>query len=650
MRNKTNNLNEIHIHSLINFVLENNEESEKLASSAYNLHSSNSKTLSAIQKLDPSITTDSKFVCVTEGEFSFKDSLHFHFFLSYHYLIDFFKRNKVLDEEGRKNFKKVYYQWEKILQPNAKLIVLIYHEKFNLNFAEWFTSKNDRDFWFMYHPFLDTLPFLNIKISELEILLPIILGKTKNDLTGGMIFNAVEKWAELNPELGNNFLQSISTKPSELKMFIAKTLSGLAKSVGIEQIFIKTMSLIENDDIEVRKSAILGASLMKLHPIENKSQIKLLTDSLIKIYKEKQEELEPVLAETYGNLLVITSDSKLKIFELSYSHNPHTQFIIADILWRKVDYNNDKIWFTNVLMNLCSVEPQFGGTIQNIERTLQKVMKDSLSTVFQFIEKWILMPGIKPEDIMLLEGIFREIRKNYYDQYSWFITDWLNKGELKFHLALEKLLLKSTENVNLNLDYLKALNEVDLQYIICKMFAFVHNINQLKSMLNSFIELDIKDENTIEFLRKITFTIALDYPSLKEFLIDKKESTKGIKLKFINALLEDIETYFKDYESITQLSEVRPSEQRMNLYWKAQQKVNTNIYEESKTKNEIFNLFNNVSLKSGGTWFSKFEGEYTKKGSLGHFSSQIEIPRKELIDPIGQTRLRYFYRTIKKPK
>ena len=117
----------------------------------------------------------------------------------------------------------------------------------------------------------------------------------------------------------------------------------------------------------------------------------------------------------------------------------------------------------------------------------------------------------------------------------------------------------------------------------------------------------------------------------------------------INKIVKGIDQYFQDRNRLIKLKEIQPSEERMNAYWKKEGKVQAEKMKESqKTSSPIFEMAKTVNLKSGGTWFSKIDGQYSRKSSLGTFQYSGELPRKQLIDPIGQMRHQVYYRSLRK--
>ncbi|TRX61170.1 hypothetical protein FNH22_03700 [Fulvivirga sp. M361] len=640
------------IQKLKKILLEDKVTSEFLSQLAGELHAAKKQSLKidSAESLALKTSLKEKATQLVGDELSFIDDLTYKFFLSDNFLSDYLSKNKLSNDEDRKKFEKAYYEWYQILTPFQSLVFFILKEKHKQDIFLWINGEGERDFWFIYHPLVEILPILEITIEELKGILPDILEKSKNDMTNGMIFNSIEGLAHYQPAIGLEFLNEIIEKSSSLKMFIAKTLSGLSKSKSIPEAFDKSIDLIKSDDFELRKSAILGASIIQYDIKVNQDQIQHLTQTYNTIYEVEKDEFQSVLAESYGNLLNVLSDSKDKILNLSQSDDPQTQYTIADVLWRKVKYSEDPIWYTKVLMNLRNVKSEHNRIIKDLEYALIDVLKESPQTVLDFLENWIAVEGRKSEDILTFTYLYQEIHRTNYDYFTLSITDWLNKDDYRFHTATEKILSEfHSGQITLNLEYLHKQSIQDLRFIVCKILGFVHSVDHLKPMLYSFIELKTRDKNFKKFLVSAFNYIGLDYPSMKDYLISKKQTAQKNQIQFINEVIRNIDKYFEDFTSTIGLLELRPSEKRLNQYFKAQNKVQAKFFQESQEKENTFlSMVKNVNLKSGGVWFSKVNGEYSNKSKMGKFQASGELPRKESIDPIGQVKMRIYYRTLKK--
>lgn len=60
------------------------------------------------------------------------------------------------------------------------------------------------------------------------------------------------------------------------------------------------------------------------------------------------------------------------------------------------------------------------------------------------------------------------------------------------------------------------------------------------------------------------------------------------------------------------------------------------ISEEADKRSVLASLFPRIPLKYGRSFFMEKDGEYTEPSELEEISHSVELPRGELIDPIGQ--------------
>jgi hypothetical protein len=135
--------------------------------------------------------------------------------------------------------------------------------------------------------------------------------------------------------------------------------------------------------------------------------------------------------------------------------------------------------------------------------------------------------------------------------------------------------------------------------------------------------------------------ISYNYPGLtKEFLEIKVEDGNEVQKKMAGDLLTYLENKNESRRSLSYLNELQVSGEKRRKALKIRGKYYNKIYEESRKKSIFANVVTNISLKYGNKSITEWDQVIQPPSALGKLSTSVELPRGELIDPIGEQMLR----------
>lgn len=503
-----------------------------------------------------------------------------------------------------------------------------------------------QDFWKSSYDFGKELPNLPVDAKEVYGLL-VQIDELHPDGAAHEFYSGLQKWVANYPEQGlelNKYL--ITDNGSLLSKYHLHISVGLSQTSLRKQILLNLTDLIDSSDSNKQNIGLRSASMLNYDESESEiSFLEALQNRITEIIDSEKVDQLSFAIDTCGRLYKKLPNAVLILKKASNFNYQESQLAIADCLWIFIKYDDDVVLYKRLLSNLIESKPQSTVIVQRLTTIFSQTLQiDSLFTV-EYIEKWLISrPDWK--DIEPFKHLFLEIYSKEKKVFQALITNWLNSNDNKLHKAVAAILgnfyTSSIRDIELDSDTLSTLSNMDIMYIANKIVGHVIVKEHLQSMMFSILHAKPKDTEVASFISDIFREyIIYNYPSVKEFLQNKKSKETAFNKKIINEIVNSSEQYFKNLENLPRLKELFPSEKRMELYYRQKHKIQNDLMKGSQDRSFLQSFFKKVVLKRGKTFFMKTDSGYSDKTSLGHVEASIELPRGEYIDPVGQIKIRH---------
>ena len=633
---------------LFDFVKSNPEEFQALVDEAAHQKNKEQEPSNNSDSLD--VAQQEKIITIKESEITFLDSDYLDLFYAFHliqkHLVQHLCDHVVLIDE----IEGVYREHNISDEIPIVLTLVILKNYYRTDILNLLRQSDKDSFWFLYEFVCQAIPMAEVDAQAIEAAAPTILEQTKNDLTQSDIFTALSRLAETQPERGqeiiNNFIASAQEQP---KLFIAGMLQGIARSCGNKIVFPTIKHLIESENQTHQKQGFLVASNLEYADTEGGKKKLAYLAHMLKKKADDTPELLSLVARVYGNLLEQLPQAKEQLLLLAKSDNPHVQYEVARTIWRsdKCDTSDTDNWRESVLLRLATVHSDHKGIINTLSYTLSDMVKATPLIVVSFLNEWIQYKHHKPKDILNFVDVFRKLYELQRSVFEELVTDWFNRDDIKYPATIAAVLRDSSSlsmhNLALHADSLSELSFEDVKFIVYKILGFVYTKEHLRSLVFSALKGKPNDQQVEELLiYAFTTYIAYNYPSTDEdFLKEKTKTGTKQEKRVARKIIKYINLCFQQRHDLPRLAEFTSSEHRENLRQKTYSKVFAKSYERhEKETPSLTSMMTTIQLKSGGTSFTKIDGEYTDESRLGKVQSTMELPRGELIDPVGQEKMR----------
>jgi|GEM_PF-2766476 len=515
----------------------------------------------------------------------------------------------------------------------------------------------------IFHNLCKVIPFYELKDikSFLEVIEKMLASTSPQNIARGSIIRSFEGFAEYQKKDALRIYEFvIDNERIDLFPLLSSIIFGLSKK-DFELSFKKARNLVDKESLGLQLQGIISLGLID-YSVNGRDEF---LDEAIKIlqvqYDEKNPQKYPALAQTYGNLVWKSEDGLNKIVELSEFHNPEVQYNISRFL-----LHNDEEILSNedlekVLFNLSEVRCEHLGILRNLDSVLYKLAEKDPRLVCDFYREWKL--GRRDDELnndCTLPNIFSSscpyLLKNKVEVTNRLITSWLLSEHHLLHHEVQNLIGELTinnENQDLELDTSLINNSTLAEniYLIKKIYGYVFQGRQLCSLLFSVLNKRQIKKETEGFLRSLfKQEIIFNYLGIsKDFFDEKKVKADGhFKRKFANEISNYIDKEISLRKSLNFLEEFRVPVSKTRIAKREKNKHYKRLQDQARQKSPLLSIVKNTPIKYGKKFFTMVDGKFTAPTPLTRHSASFEIPKGEMIDPIGQKLMRINFRALDK--
>ena len=193
--------------------------------------------------------------------------------------------------------------------------------------------------------------------------------------------------------------------------------------------------------------------------------------------------------------------------------------------------------------------------------------------------------------------------------------------------------------------------EADLLYLVKRMLGFLLEPKQMISLALSLLNLRNAKERVLPFLRWMLYEeIGYDYPGTTSDALQKRAAQEidADVRKLLGNIAEQLEADMSALEALPRLRELRvPMALRRDLA-KARAKAMQSSIREAQKQSVFARLATQVHIKAGETSFQHHGESWTEPMHFASHSVSFEMPRREVLDPVGNAYRRLQLRTTKR--
>ena len=229
----------------------------------------------------------------------------------------------------------------------------------------------------------------------------------------------------------------------------------------------------------------------------------------------------------------------------------------------------------------------------------------------------------------------------------WMLADGQATANAAAHLVSD---IRSDDRMTIEFDraVLDTATEADLLYVVRRMLGFLIEPKQMITLALSLLDLRNAKERVLPFLRWVLYEeIGYDYQKTTSDALKKRaaqEMDADVR-ELLGGIAAQLEADMSALEALPRLRELKvPMTLRRDLA-KARAKAMQSSIREAQKQSVFARLVTHVHIKAGETSFQHHGDSWTEPMHFASHSVSFEMPRREVLDPVGNAYRRLQLRT-----
>ena len=501
-----------------------------------------------------------------------------------------------------------------------------------------------------------------IRIESLIELARAQYAGTKGDFFAGMLYRSLDKWLETRPQVARAIFERMVDSTDEVAAnLLCAAIIGLSRNSPAEAAALSIKASVSAQTFLKRIGHWICGQLLLQSNISAPDRAALeqiILNGLHDADIDIRQESVRAAASTFH--LSVAFDNVLR--ELAQAEDQYMLAAIGNALSLNSSELLEQGRFFNWLPLLVAIAPSGERPLDSIDHVLSNVLKSNATNrtnVIEFLTAWTLRHGGETPIEKAFAQCFDQCLYKLAelpDVLSSIITEWLTSEARRLASAtaglLSELEMHRLHAVHFDSEKLSSMNAKELMFLSRRLLGFVHSPQQLLSLSLSMLNVDADAlRRTIPLLRAlIVDEIGYDYPgtTIEALTIaTASESRPGVKSE-LEGWRQQIELIQHTLAQLPRLNELRPPSQLQRQFALARGKQMDRAQKEA-SKNSIFQqIATEIPLKAGRGWFNHSHGQYGEPSSLKAVSYSVELPRREVLDPVGNAIRGFNFRIAKK--
>lgn len=303
----------------------------------------------------------------------------------------------------------------------------------------------------------------------------------------------------------------------------------------------------------------------------------------------------------------------------------------------------------------------FDRALDGLDYSLSQLLRPEsahVEPVFEFLEAWVrvhLGSTIGKREFADRFDACAQALRSHPSLLSRIFTRWmLADGQATANAAAHMVAdIRSDGRMVIEFDraVLDTATEADLLYLVRRMLGFLIEPKQMITLALSLLNLRNAKERVLPFLRWVLYEeIGYDYPGTTSDALKKRaaqELDADVK-ELLGSIAAQLEADMSALEALPRLRELKvPMALRRDLA-KARAKAMQSSIREAQKQSVFARLVTQVHIKAGETSFQHHGESWTEPMHFASHSVSFEMPRREVLDPVGNAYRRLQLRTTER--
>ena len=498
---------------------------------------------------------------------------------------------------------------------------------------------------------------LDASAESLVNLVEALIQAAGNDGAALLPIDEFAKWCAAKPDRPAELLSLVDRKVPNADRFL---IVAIKKGVEVDRDYFMDRAygfLLNGSESETRAAAIALGQI----PLEGADDWGRLLDAFTSLLDQDPSDLvrASMLDAIVRRLQNVPSDSQTRLVDLGKSAASQLGEQVLNSTARALAFNLSNLTddlIETLLEGLRHVDSSQAGTIDVLDFALAKLVeRGRASDVCSFVAE-LLRRDIDPVGLERFDSLRSHLFQNSEHALEDWLVAWLLDGDFALCGPLNDTLFEvETERHVLQIDFARFhLRADDYPYIARKAIGtFFLKPELMASILTSLLRTAPKKEAQ-EIAALLADPVLVNYSGVASEILEPIASDSvDPAATYVRGALEAKTQYLQDLGSIGVVRELHPSERERLMEWQRHSDSMTAAFRESRKKSVHASIAAELVMLYGTGSISWVEDRSSPprrlETPLATFSHSFEIPRTEIVDPIGLQQMIIHFRRENRP-
>ena len=522
--------------------------------------------------------------------------------------------------------------------------------------SDQLTALAGHSFFSLQRVFCLTLPRICSPIADAAATCRVLFEKAGHDLAAGQVYDALRDWLQLSRRRVDDGL-TLVRHDLDIQTGITRhvLLAGAAYDVTI---FVEeALELSRQPQPHIRQDALFALGRMALKDDGSiRARVMERLDQVIESPGSDRDaaiaiEAALQLLDRFGKKLVHIVESLLT--KACKNPSPITRHAIAvGLRSRRKNYTEPMIDASFLAIQHANKHTR--STIDVIDSMLyQWDLDGDRQRVFRFLRN-LLGHGPDAIDLDTLDSFRHKLTNSHGDLLGWYVVSFLLTGDPRLSVAANGLLPYNEAPASLAIDLTPfALGSAWVPFLARKVLGYcLVNKASASALLLSCLRA-VSDEDRGDLEELVLHYFLTNYPGAVEWFETAVSPDDPARMS-VERLSSALKAYLKELRRTDPCAAFRPSHRERQLQAYRQADLLRNIQKEAEKHSVLSQLVHrSVLLYGTGSIYYMHTREgrdpHRQETSLASFHQTMEIPRLDVIDPVGLQYAIYRFRSEAPP-
>ncbi len=520
------------------------------------------------------------------------------------------------------------------------------HDDGRLDVLEVFRSDElpsaDPTFFRLQHAFCLTLLRIRCSVAEAATTCQVLFERGGDDLAAGLVYDALHEWLQLSHHRVEEGL-TLVRQDLDNQTGITRHVLVAGAAHDPERYAEEALDLSRQRQPHIRQDAL--AALGQMAPEDGDGILDRITERLDEVIESPDSEHDAAIAiraalqlfDRFGERLVRVVEPLL--VKACSDPAPITRHAIAAGLLRGHDSYSEAM----IDASFSAIQHADRGapaTIQFIDSILGKWDLDGDRQRVLRLLRHLLGNGDEAIDLEALGSFQRKLTNGSGDLLGWYVVSLLLTGDTRLSLAAQGLLPQKEAPAGLDIDLTAfALDSAWVPFLARKILGYCLVKRAGASALLLSCLRAASSENRADLETLVLSYFLINYPAEIEWF-EASVSPNDPAEESVQRLSSSLARYLEGLRRTGFCAAFQPSARELLLQGERQADLARTIWEEAKKRSVMYQLVPTSVLLYGSSsvyyvYAGKDSDPQRKEMSLASHQQEIDIPRLEVLDPVG---------------